>query len=315
MNIVYSSDENYVQHMGVSVFSLLQNNMEIPEIIIYVLANDISNTSKERLRDIVERQFHRKIVFVDFAPYKSRLNLNMEWPISLSAYARLFLAEILPETCGRVVYIDCDTVVCKSLQELWETDLRNCSVGGVMDTVLPQFKCAVGLNVCEGYINSGVLLIDLKKWRQKNVQEQFIRFIEEHHGKVSHHDQGTINGVLHNEIMALHPKFNAMTPIFTTNYKNLLQLYQIEGSYYSRKELKEAASDPVIIHYVPEFMGRVWEYECRHPKKSVYLSYLNQTVWKGCLKHSDHSESLKMRLIHWAQCRWPIALQKIVFHK
>lgn len=47
MNIVYSSDENYVQHMGISIFSLLRNNMEMDEITIYILANDISYESKE----------------------------------------------------------------------------------------------------------------------------------------------------------------------------------------------------------------------------------------------------------------------------
>lgn len=303
MDIVYSSDENYVQHMGISLFSLLQNNIEIDNINIYILSNDIKNESKEKLVDLVERQFQRKISFIEFTPYKAKLNLKMKWSISLSAYARLFLAEMLPETCERVIYIDCDTIICKKLSALWEQNLGTCSVGGVIDTVLPEFKKAVGLNERDNYINSGILLIDVKNWRERNIQETFIQFIGEHQGNVLHHDQGTINGVLHDEIMILHPKFNVMTPIFTTRYKNLFRLYQIKGKYYSKEEVKEAKREPVIIHYVPEFVGRVWEYECRHPKKEYYRKYMNQTVWKNQLKHCENRDTIKMRLIYWIQCK------------
>lgn len=47
---------------------------------------------------------------------------------------------------------------------------------GVVDTVLPQFKCAVGLREDDRYINSGVLLIDLQKWRQHKIQDRFEEF-------------------------------------------------------------------------------------------------------------------------------------------
>lgn len=303
MNIVYSSDENYVQHMGVSICSLLKNNIRVEEITIYILSNGIKTESKRELTDIVANQFQRKIVFIEFDQYKTRLNLNMEWPIAISAYARLFVAEMLPIECERVIYIDCDTVICNSLVELWETDLGCYSVGGVIDTVLPEFKVAVGLQEECPYINSGVLLIDIKKWRQQRVQDEFLRYISERCGKVSHHDQGTINGVLHDNIMILHPKFNAMTPLFTTRYSNLFHLYQIKGKYYSKREIREAKSHPAIIHYVPEFVGRVWEYECRHPKKQIYKKYMNQTVWKDSLVHSLRQESVKMKMVHWFQCR------------
>lgn len=312
MNIVYSSDENYVQHMAVSIFSLLENNKEIKEINIYILSNNISGKSKEELSHIVEKEFRRNIIFIEFAPFKERLNLNMEWSISLSSYARLFLPEMLPDNCEKVIYIDCDTVICTSLLELWNTDLKSSSVGGVLDTVLPQFKTAVGLKKEDAYINAGILLIDINKWRNERTQDKFVQCIEEHNGRVPHHDQGTLNGVLHDEILVLNPRFNAMTPMFTTRYENLFKLYQIAGKYYSKNEILEAKRHPVIIHFVPEFVGRVWEYECRHPKKKLYREYLDCTIWRNQLVHTEMNESVKMRMIHWIQCRLPLALQRII---
>lgn len=79
---------------------------------------------------------------------------------SVSAYVCLFMSKMLPFACERVIYLDGDTVVCGSLQQLWETDLGPYSIAGVMDTVLPEFKVTVETSKD---INSGVLLIDLKK--------------------------------------------------------------------------------------------------------------------------------------------------------
>jgi lipopolysaccharide biosynthesis glycosyltransferase len=315
VNIVYSSDENYVQHMGVSIFSLLEHNRDESEIDVYILANEISQSSERKLREMIQGQFGRKLEMIDFAPFREKLSLNMEWPISFSAYARLFLPEMLPTSCERVLYLDCDTVICGPLSNLWNINLNGCSAGGVLDTVLPQFKCTVGLKENEGYINSGVLLIDLKDWRENGIQKQFTAFIASHNGQVSHHDQGTINGVLHGKIAFLPPKFNAMTPVFTTRYENLFQLYHIEGPYYSKTEIREAKQSPVILHYVPEYVGRVWEYECRHPEKKRYQDCLAQTVWKGGMTHAEQSLSNKMRLIYWMQRRWPVSLQKLFFRR
>ena len=48
MNIVYSSDNNYAQHLGASIYSLLSHNSDI-EIVIYVIDNGISKDNKEYL--------------------------------------------------------------------------------------------------------------------------------------------------------------------------------------------------------------------------------------------------------------------------
>ena len=56
MHIVYSSDDNYAQHMGASIYSLLSHNAE-SEIVIYVIDNGISSDSKEKLQQII-KHFH-----------------------------------------------------------------------------------------------------------------------------------------------------------------------------------------------------------------------------------------------------------------
>ena len=124
MNIVYSCDDNYAQHTGVSIISLLENNKHFDEINIYIVDNDIKNENKIKLNDIANR-YKRKISYIDFKKYKEKLKLNMEWDISISSYARLFLTSMLPKSIERVLYFDCDSVIIKSLDELWNENIDN----------------------------------------------------------------------------------------------------------------------------------------------------------------------------------------------
>ena len=298
MNVIYSSDENYAQHLCVSLVSLLENNKDVQPLHLFIISNGITETSKQNIVDTAKK-YRRDLNWIDFSPFKNKLTLDMEWPISISSYARLFIADMLPAWCDRAIYLDCDTVVCGSLSELWDIEMGTCSVGGVEDVVSSEFKGKIGMNPDAHYINAGVLLIDIAKWRAQETEKHFLAFIDGHEGRVAHHDQGVINGTLHQECLLLSPQYNAMTPFFTTKYNNLRSFYQLKH-YYSQEDLQHAIEEPVIVHYTPEFVGRAWEYECKHPKADLYRMYLDRTPWKGHLVHAERQPA-KLRLLYWMQ--------------
>lgn len=47
LNVVYSSDDNYAQHVGVSLLSLLQNNQHFNNINIFLIENNLSSYNKK----------------------------------------------------------------------------------------------------------------------------------------------------------------------------------------------------------------------------------------------------------------------------
>ena len=196
MNVLYSSDDNYAQHMGVSIYSLLRHNAEFENIRLYVIDNDISPENRDKLREMVSRFSNAEIMFLPFLEWKEKLRLNMSWDISISSYARLFVGEMLPETVDRVLYADCDMIVCEPLRELWNTPLDGKVLAAVQDGISADTKAAVGLQAGMRYFNAGLLLIDLAEWRARKMGERCMSFIEGHGGNVVHHDQGVLNGVL-----------------------------------------------------------------------------------------------------------------------
>ena len=128
------------------------------------------------------KDYDRKVEYIDFSKYKNQLKLNMEWDISLSSYARLFLSSMLPKNVEKVLYYDCDTIVVNKLDEIWNIDIDNYYVAGVQDTVSNEIKRAVGINEEFKYINAGMLLINLKRWRKDKIEEKFINFIDKYNG-------------------------------------------------------------------------------------------------------------------------------------
>jgi lipopolysaccharide biosynthesis glycosyltransferase len=53
--------------------------------------------------------------------------------ITLAAYARIFLSDILPASWSKVLYLDCDLIVRRSLLELWSTELDGYAIAAVRE--------------------------------------------------------------------------------------------------------------------------------------------------------------------------------------
>ncbi|MNI12993.1 General stress protein A [compost metagenome] len=279
LRVVYSSDNNYAQHVGVSMLSLFQNNKEFNHIDVYLIENNISIENKNNLK-LICKKYNRVIQFIKFDGITNKLKKITGNPISINAYARLFLSHVLGENVDKVIYLDCDSIINHSLYELWNIDVNEYYAAGVSDTVSDHTKLKVNLDVNSLYINSGMLLINLKKWRDENIEQKFIEFINSYNGKVFHHDQGTINGVLNKKLLILHPKYNCMTTFFTMKREEMMQYYGLK-KYYTEAELLDAITNPVFIHYTPAFVNRPWIKGSKHPLASLYKTYLEMTPWKG----------------------------------
>lgn len=315
MNVVYSSDDNYSQHVGVSMLSLFENNKEFEKITVYVIDNLISDSNKKKLEQIC-RRYCRSLKFIKFDEDSYRQKMKTDTSFSLSAYARLFLSSMLQEEIKKIIYLDCDSVVNSSLDELWSVDISGCLVAGVLDTVSMTTKTRVNMDVENPYINSGMLVINLEKWREVDIERRFLDFIAEHNGHVFHHDQGVINGVLHDDLYILHPKFNAMTVFFTMRFDELLQYYGL-SDYYSREELTEATQKPVFIHFTPAFVNRPWIQGCKHPLMKIYRDYREMSPWKGTELEKDNRRAIEKGVAFlYNHLPFGIAnrIRKVIFH-
>lgn len=298
LNVIFSSDDNYAPYLGAAIYSLIHCNQNFEHITVFIIDNEIREENRIKLSDIVSKTSNTEIVWIPFAKYREKLKLNLMWNISISAYARLFIAEMVPESVTRIIYMDCDMIVCQSLKELWNTDLEGKIIGAVQDTVGESAKERLNLSPNEKYFNSGMLLIDLDAWRKSNIGVKCLDFLDIHNGQVHHHDQGVLNAVLCNDKYILPMRYNTITIHYFFNMHQIRKYYNETAEFYSLTEIENAKKEPVIVHFTPSFTNRPWIKGCSHPLKQKFWDAIDQTPWAGMHPLKNQSKWY-VRFIDW----------------
>ena len=230
LNVAYSSDENYFQHLKISLISLLDNNRQCSKINIYILSNGISDKSLQNLqKTIIHFDVNVELIVINFAKILGKMQTELKF--NHSAFGRLFLDECIDK--DRVLYLDCDSAINGSFLELFKMDLGEKICAAVQDNVYKKYKTSIGLKKDDVYFNSGFVLFDLKKWRNEKMQEKAIEMIESFNGNIPHNDQGVLNSICYKRILRLHPKYNLQCPMFEYTPE---QINKMVPNYYSKRE-------------------------------------------------------------------------------
>lgn len=292
MNIVYASDDNFAEIMGVSMLSLFENNKGKLEIVVYVLDSGIKDDNREKL-ELLAKQYGRQLVFVSTKDVSGQLNSVKQDRGGASQFARLFLSKLLPETCERVLYIDCDTIIRHPIKDLYETDFEGNIICGVMDCISKQHRARLGLKENATYINSGMMLIDLCAWRDQHIEEKIEAVIKKFNGHVPYADQGIVNLALQGHIKCVHPKYNCISVYTAFSFNDLLE-YRQPSACISSAEIEEAKKDPVIAHFVTLFcISRPWMKNSRGPFFDGWRFYKQMSPWKDAPERIERKGFIK----------------------
>lgn len=157
MNVVYSSSDSYAEICGVSLTSLLKNNINVDVLDIYSLNKGISDKNKKRLEQTA-RCYNRNLFFVDYIDLNELTNTNVyvsRWHIGI--FFRLYLGTLLSETVKKLRYIYCGVVIRKRLIDFYELDLSECFVAGVDDCRSDLYRDDILLKRGSFYINNGFI--------------------------------------------------------------------------------------------------------------------------------------------------------------
>ena len=272
INITFAADDNYAQHVAVSMAAILLHMQEPERAHFFLLADGVSEEKQEKLRMTV-KNLGGSLQIVPILSDKYA-DLYVSGQLSRTAYARLDLAELLVGI-EKVIYLDCDLMVHVDIAELWDTDLEGFPMGAVPDLGImsskrrwSEKKSLMALNDDMNYFNSGVLLIDLKAWREHGYGLQAAGLARAH--SYPHHDQDALNKVFLRKWKALPLRWNVIPPVFNMFIKVLLK-----GRF--RREAARAVRNPAIIHYAGGY--KPWEYERHDDFNGAYYDALQATAF------------------------------------
>jgi lipopolysaccharide biosynthesis glycosyltransferase/glycosyltransferase involved in cell wall biosynthesis len=200
-------------------------------------------------------------------------------------YYRFMLPDLVP--ADRVIYIDSDTIVRRSLSGLYQLDLAGRPVGAMQDYTLfhhmrdhgmPIFYQGEGYDVgkyarevldldldATSYFNSGVLVMDLALWRARDIARRCLDFCRAT-GVLHMADQDALNHVLRGDFTRLDPRWNSFSYMYNEYHRAGDDgLPEIFGGYGRRLRkpagewaeiLSAWAFDPWIVHFA--FMSKPW---------------------------------------------------------
>lgn len=278
MELLLSSDDNYAPLLGITIQSVLENNREFDEIDFYVMDGGISSNNKKKIYEIIENfDLNSNVYFIAYDNVDKLLKIDIKATRALSTYARLLAPSLLPNTIDKIIYMDCDAIVNNSLKEIWETDISDYYFGAVLDVGSKNVNKHLGLDDSVPHFNAGFLLINLKRWRDENLEKKFLDFIIKNNGEVYHNDQGILNYVCRGEILKIHPKYNVLSPFFEKSYEDVLNFFDID-EYYSKQIMDDAIRDAVFIHLTIFVNGQPWYINAQnHPLRDLFEYYANHT--------------------------------------
>ncbi len=288
MHIAFCLDDNYVPYCAGVIASVIDNNKD-EDIIFHLFGDGLSQGNTNKLTTWIN-SFEN----VSLRTYAISKDDFKDFPIgdayvNISTYFRL----VIPALLGgleKVIYLDCDVVVNGSLKELWNTDVSEYAVAGVRDRINDYVRVynRLGYHMQEGYLNAGVLLINLNRWREDDIFEKAISIARKMPKQLKNHDQDIINLVYHDSKLFLDFKYNLLEYyMYTEDW-----LY-MDKKYYP--QIEKACQDPVIVHFcMPQ---KPWHYECINPYQETFLKYMRMTPWADLpLTHKIQKLSKKEKL-------------------
>jgi len=267
MNIVCATDGNYLRHCVAMLDSLWQHNPD-PDLQVYLIYDNVHPDqlalAAEFLSDLLPA-----ISFLKASPQPFEA-FPVNGHVSVAAYFRLLLPDLLPSTMRRVLFIDADTIITDSLRDLWNQSLQGKAVAAVPEH---RLFCLHHDHEHGRYFNAGIMLIDLMKWRHADLIGNGLRFATETPERLRHSDQDVLNLVFDADWLPIHDRWNACPHLF-----GLTGGYDLSPESLTETEIA-AIHKPAIVHFAGSGRDKPWNALCRHPLKDRYLEAMARTPW------------------------------------
>lgn len=257
-HVVLVTDESYAGFAAAAAASMLENCPRPDLVNVHVLHRDLAPSTATRLQRVIDARhgagwFHEVTALVDgSADYRART----------PHYYRLLAPQVLPSAVDRFVYLDCDLIVRGDVHRLAGVGLDG-NVAAACQDYLGTMREAVanhdelGLAADDPYFNSGVMVIDRRKWVSGRISEQVLQCTRDNdahlyaQGQFFQYDQYALNVVLHAAITYLNRSWNY-------------------GSEY-------LFQDADIVHFSGH--GKPWSATCTAQFRDEFYAVLDRTGW------------------------------------
>lgn len=239
--VVLAANYAYVDQVLTTIKSICYHNRSIR---FYLINSDFPNEwikqINKRLEKFDSEMINCRVTSEQISRYKT--------DISYTVFLRYFIADFVQE--DKALYLDCDLLVTKNLDDLFATDLQDYPLAAVRD-----FGGRAYFD--QEIFNAGVLLINNVLWKQKQMTQRLIDLTNEWHDKVDQADQSILNMLFEHKWLELDFDYNHI----------------VIHKQFTDYRLPVGQDYPAIIHYLSH--RKPWKDLAAQTYRDVWWYYHN----------------------------------------
>ena len=217
--IFYTITDDYAKYAAASIHSLMQHANPERHYRVIIMYDRLSLPNRWRLRNMVTKnvaiEFHKmkyNLYMQIIVRYCAKRSGSGDFFASAVYYYRAFIARLFPQY-DKGIYVDSDTILMGDIGKLYDIELGEDVIAARVDpkvAMVPEFVEYVekALDVpAKNYVNSGVLLMDLKKLRKLHYITKMTDLVKKDADLVAP-DQDYLNVILKGRIKHLNKCWN-----------------------------------------------------------------------------------------------------------
>lgn len=282
IDIFSVSDKKRIDILYVQLKSIKEAKEDNTVINYYLLIEDVDQDYINYFVDLQSNTFH--VYFMNASDYKSNIHLP---ECSYLCYLRCLAPSIFPLK-DKILYLDTDVFAMNTgIEDLWNTDISTKYIAAATDIEVQYNTPNQMLNVgkTDNYFNSGVLLMNLKRMRQNNIDQKLEKYLLKWPtDKISCllHDQTLLNYVIGNEVKIVSSKWN--NSIMSMAYKDQ-KAYQF---YYETEDLNKQIRKAILVHMKGvKPWDAVSEWTCDQLPNRRLLQQVYGQLYQALAKHQE----------------------------
>ncbi|WP_218056572.1 glycosyltransferase family 8 protein [Gilliamella sp. wkB112] len=266
INIAYCTDSNYLEHVGVSIISIILNNMH-NNIHFHVFLYDVSFEEQQKLQKISSSITIYSIPPEELNKYEDTQNNKIKH-INRSMYIRLSVPRLLYQKIDNFIYLDADMLCFADI-----SPILNVNINSVICAVSPDslnnnniLKNQERLELTtQNYFNSGFLYININNWMSFDTENKVNQILlnSQYSEKLIYPDQDALNIILQNKVSFIDNKWNYLFTWMDDKQK--------QNFFYNKTIL------PYIIHFTGA--RKIWYQEHKGLAQDIYCFYKHFTPW------------------------------------
>jgi lipopolysaccharide biosynthesis glycosyltransferase len=251
--VVLCLDSRYVWPACVAIRSLVRSWRRKRPIIVYCLCD--TSVGPDDLAALkaaaVSGPGRLKVIQHPFSFPDMRIGY-----ITPMGYARLIAPQLIDAQF--LLYLDCDMLACVSVDTLFRPIADGCPIAAVRDPYIPELGTPHveqsrfplnGRSSQDPYFNSGLLLIDVARWRSERLSQRAMELVGSLDWRPLFGDQDTLNFLVEGRFELLDPRWNVM-PVSVI--QGTLDFTFHGERYVPMPYQRSLEQSPWIMHYATE---------------------------------------------------------------